>query len=313
MPNKAHQGSALLTALFIITLIAIIATTINVRIRNTVYEIHLVETTDQMYLASQAVNIWAMDRLADPKQELGKSSEKTGAILSFPSNLQRIYPNITISGELFDLQGRFNINDLINEQYQAIFYGLLGRLQIGNNSVGRKELLDAIIYWIQPPKIMSTHDEWHDKYARQKPTYYPSQMPMYHPSELRLVYGMTAPYYQKLAPLVATLPEATAININTAPKILLETLGDNIKGDDLNHILQVRSSKPFKNPQEIEPIIAKYHIPKEVLTVESHYFLAVATIKSGDLTMQTFVTLKRLKEKSGLWHTSILSQSINTP
>ncbi|MCX7091499.1 MAG: type II secretion system minor pseudopilin GspK [Legionellales bacterium] len=313
MHRPTHKGSALLTALFIITLISIVATAVSVRIRNDIQTIHLIESSDQFYLASQAIGIWAIDRITDPKQQLGKVSKKDGAILNFPSKLQHMYPNITLSGQLFDLQSRFNLNMLTNAQNQPFFYGLLGALQIGETSQERKELMDSVIYWIQPPKMMTTHDEWHDKYARQKPVFFPSQMPMYHSSELRLVYGVSAKYYQALAPMVTALPEATAINLNTVPATLLRLMGNNISDNDIKHILQVRSSKPFKDPQEIAPIIEKYHIPNGLLTVESHYFLAVATIKSTDISMQVFMTLKRQKDKTGLWHASILTQSINSP
>lgn len=312
MHNIRHQGSALLTALFIITLIAIVATAIGVRIRNTIQSIHLIETSDQLFLASQAVEIWAIDRITDPKQELGVV-QKDGSIIDFPKALRHIYPHVTLRGQLFDLQGQLNVNNLSNEQYQPIFYALLGKLKIGNTSQERKELMESVLYWITPPKMMSTHDEWHDKYARLSPAYFPSQMPMYHKSELRLVYGMSAKYYRALAPFVTVLPEASAINLNTVSPTLLSTLGFHMSGNDLQHILQVRRNKPFKHPDEIKPVIEKYHVPQNLLTVDSHYFLAVATATSVDLSMQVFFTLKRQKDKSGLWHASILTQSINTP
>lgn len=317
MRNKSwlrQQGGALITALFMITLIAIIATALSMRIRSEIQTTQLIETTDRLYLAAQAVGIWAIDRITDPKQELGKMNPKDGSILNFPKSMQKIYPNIIISGQLFDLQGRFNLNNMGNSQFQAIFYSLLGQLHIGQSSMARKELVDAVVYWVQPPRLMSTHDEWHDKYARQKPTYFPSQMPMYHPSELRLVYGFSAAYYQKLLPFIATLPEATPLNVNTAPLTLLSALSPDLKAADLKHILQTRMSKPFKNPQELTPLVEKYHLPRELLTVESHYFLAIATLQSDDISMQTFVLLKRQKNVSGegLWHASIITQSINT-
>ena len=315
----AQQGSALITALFIITLIAISATAISVRVRNTIESTHIIETSDQLYLASQAVGIWAMARIVDPNQPLGQTNPKTGAILSYPKNLQTIYPNISISGQLYDLQGRFNLNNMNDEQYQTVFYNLLEKSHVASGAMERKKILDAIVYWVHPPQSTSPQDEWQDKYARQKPSYYPAQMPMYHSSELRLVYGITAPYYQKLSALVTALPEVTAINLNTAPVIILQSLSPEIKEKDLEHIIQVRSSKPFKTPQDIAPIIEKYHIPSELLTVESHYFLAVALVQSGDLSMQTFVILQRKQEKNqsgnaaGPWRAKILAQSINTP
>jgi len=101
--------------------------------------------------------------------------------------------------------------------------------------------------------------------------------------------------------------------LNTASKTLLMSLSAGIKEDDVTHILQKRHSKPFRNPQEVAPFISKYHIQEEVLTLESQYFLAVATAQFEDLTMKTYVVLRRQRNKKGIWHVSIMSQSLNTP
>ncbi|PJD93656.1 MAG: type II secretory pathway protein [Legionella sp.] len=306
-----HKGSALLTALFIITLVAIIATATSSRIRNDIQRIQLIDTTDRLYLASQAVTFWAMDRMKDPKQNLNKASS-TGKVLDFPTKLQHMYPNVTISGELFDLQAQFNINNLFDDRYQPVFYGLLDTLEIGENSLERKELLNGVLNWLQPPKNSAIHDEWHDKYAKQKAGYFPSQMPMYHISELRLVYGLTAKDYQTIAPFLTVLPETSAININTASKKIILSLGSGIKDDDITHLLTKRAGQAISDLREIMPFTDKYRIPPELLTVESHYFLAVATTQLGDITMRSYVVLKRQKGKANAWRVSILSQSINT-
>jgi hypothetical protein len=66
-------------------------------------------------------------------------------------------------------------------------------------------------------------------------------------------------------------------------------------------------------------IMNKYQIPKGLLTFESRYFLAVATVEAGDLSIQTFAILQRYHERnqvgkeSDKWHSKLLTQSINTP
>ncbi len=305
------KGSALLTALFIVTLVAIIATAISVRIRNDIQRIQLIDSTDRLYLASQAVTFWAMDRIKDPNQNLNKATP-TGKILTFPATLQHIYPGINITGELFDLQARFNLNNLFDNRYQPVFSNLLDALHLRDNPFERKEWVDAVLNWLQPPKNSAVHDEWHDKYAKQKAGYFPSQMPMYHISELRLVYGVTAKDYLTLVPFITVLPETSAININTAPKKIIVSLSNGIKENDLSHVLTQRASQPLKDLQEIAPFTDKYHIPPELLTLESHYFLAVATTQAGDITLRSYTVLKRQKGKSNAWRVSIVSQSINT-
>ncbi|HVT62586.1 MAG TPA: type II secretion system minor pseudopilin GspK [Legionellaceae bacterium] len=306
------KGSALLTTLFIITLVAIIATAMSVRIRNNIHRSALIETTDKLYLASQAVTFWAMDRLNDPKQSFNHVNT-IGKVLSFPKALQSLYPNTVVQGDLFDLQSRFNLNNLYDERYHSVFYNLLENLGIGDTSIDRKERLDAVIHWLRPPQNSDVPDEWHDKYAKQNPIYFPSQMPMYHSSELRMVYGFSAQDYRKIAPYIAVFPESVGININTTSKKILLSLNASIKEEDVSTIINQRAIHPIKDIREISVFTEKYHIPPELLSVESHYFLVVATAKSADLSMQLYVILQRQQSKKGTWHTHLLSQSINTP
>lgn len=310
MLKKTQKGSALLTALFIITLVAIVATAMSTRLKLDINRIGMVNNSDQLHLADQAVTFWAMERLMDPKQRL-QNVNAIGKVLTYPKTLQLV-PNIKLSGYLVDLQARFNLNNLSDTQYQPIFFGLLSELNIGSASFERKNILDAILNWLQPLQSNATHDEWSDKYARQTPPYLPGHMPMRNISELRLVYGISAKRYQKLEPYVTVLPETAGININTASKVLLSSLGDGIKDDDLNHILNERQQKPYKDINALVAVLEKYHIQAETVVVESHYFLVVAQAEQADITIRVYTVLKRNKDKTGLWHVSIVSQAVNT-
>ena len=65
---KTHgnkRGSALLSALFIMTLVAICATAMSMRLQLDIYRTRLTLDSDKLYLASQAVTFWAMDILSE--------------------------------------------------------------------------------------------------------------------------------------------------------------------------------------------------------------------------------------------------------
>lgn len=312
MSKCFQKGSALLTALFIITLVAIMATAVSARLRLDIYRTNLLETTDRLSLAAQGVTFWAMDRLTDPDQILTKQSD-TKSVLDYPTQLKHSYPNVTISAQVFDLQALFNVNNLLSESYQPPFFSLLKTLDVCADSYACKKKMDAIINWISPPKTTVSHDEWFDRYAKQKPMYFPSHFAMQHISELRLVYGISAKNYQTLIPYVSALPETTPININTASKKLLQSIGDHVTDEDISRILNERAQKPYKDLSAgAATFIDKYHIKADMLTVESHYFLLITTASLADVTLKYFTILKRNKDKSGLWHASIIAESINT-
>lgn len=307
-----YRGSALLTALFIMTLVAILTTGLSKRNQTDIQRTRTIIGADQLKLASDAATFWAMDRLADPKQILTQMGPQH-QVLTLPKSLQSITPGIKIYADLFDLQGKLNINSLYDDDYEAIALGLLSELQIGASGFERKDLMASLKYWLLPANSeQSNHDSWSDKYAKQKPPYLPAHMPMNNPSELRLVYGFSARRYQKMAPFISALPEATPINVNTASKTLLLALATGIKDSDVNNLINQRQQKPYKDLNVLNPLLQKYHIQSIVLTTESRYFLLITTATDEKLTIQFYTVLTRFKDKSGLWQLKILSQSINT-
>lgn len=108
------KGSALLTALFIMTLVAIVATAMSMRLQQDIYRTRLVITQDKLYLASQAVTFWALNELLDKNNRFTKTNP-LGMVAQYPKNMESIYNQVQLSGGLFDLQARFNLNNLVEK------------------------------------------------------------------------------------------------------------------------------------------------------------------------------------------------------
>lgn len=307
------QGSALITALFIMTLIAIVATAITTRLYTDIYRTQRMEQSDRLYLASQAVTFWAMDRIMDKSQKL-ISFGSLGKVLEYPEKLQTIYPNVKISGVLYDLQARFNLNNLKKTSYQAMFYGLLEQKTPNLEAQNRKLLLDATINWVNGSVSEGTvqHNEWIDRYLKQTPIYYPGYQPMQNVSEFRLVYGVNAEIYQALSPFLTALPEETALNLNTASKELIRTLGNGLNDSDAQELLELRGIKGFSDLTKINPFLTKHNISANEITLESNYYLCVATTTTPNLTLTTYVVIKREQNKAHQFITRVLSESLNT-
>lgn len=312
VPIKTNKGSALITALFIMTLVAIVATAMSTRLQLDIYRTRLTQNSDRLYLASQAVTFWAMDRLMDENQPL-ISLDQSGKILNFPEKLQNVYPGAITTGSLYDLQAKFNLNDVTDKTYLPVFYGLLTQALPNLDPQEHKLILDATVNWIVGSTAASTgHDEWFDRYSKQKPVYFPGYQLMQSVSEFRTVLGVNAALYQALLPSITVLPEVTPININTAPLALLMSLGDGLSKHDANELIKIRNKKEITNMADFDPIIDKFNIPKAEITLSSNYFLSIATTTIDGITLLNYTVIKRSKDQNGKVSISILNEGLNT-
>jgi general secretion pathway protein K len=299
---KRIHGGALLTALFIMTLIAIVATAMSSRLQLDIYRTQLAITHDKLYLASQAVTFWALSELNTSEFKVNKP---------FPPKMSTIYPQIILSGELYDLQGRFNLNNLTNKKSFPSFTNLMGQAYPRFTNNERIKLLLAIKDWIAPYDLSRGKDDYTAYYLSQKPPYYPSHQLFASVSELRLIQDVSAAFYLAIEPLVTVLPEPTPININTASKNILMTLGNGLDEEQVEEIIQARGKKGFKNLNEISELLKKLDVPNEQVTLESQYFFSFSKASTKDSNLTIYTLLKRSKDKNGKLSASIIRESIN--
>jgi len=308
---SSKRGSALLSALFIMTLVAIAATAMSTRLQLDIYRLRLSLTADKLYLASQGITFWALDLMIDPNKKFTESGPE-GKLLSYPEKLQHSYPDVLTTGELYDLQARFNLNNLQDKKYHPVFLRLLENAANKNTSTPYKTLIKAILHWIKPYQPGRGQDEFLDYYLKQKPIYLPSFQPLQSVSELRLIKGVSAKLYQTLLPSITVLPETTPININTAPKKLLMALGNGLTESQANELIEARGKKGLLDLHKITLLLQKLDLPAEQITIGSQYFLSVAKASTQDLTLSVYTIIKRSEDKNGQLSSSIVHQSLNT-
>lgn len=307
---KIMKGSALLTALFIMTLVAIVATAMSTKVQLDIYRTRLILTHDKLYFASQAVTFWSMGQLADKKNKFTKATPQ-GIVGLFPSNMERINNNLILKGALYDLQAQYNLNNLQNKKALIGFINLIGTAFPQNAESEKTKLTLAINDWISPYDLARGKDNYLSYYMSQKPPYYPSHQLMSSKSELRLVKDVSSPLYMALEPLITALPESTPININTASIKVLKSLSSAMKEDQLKELLQARKENGIKNLEKIAELLKKLDIANDQITLESTYFLSVATAASENLNFTVFTLLKRSKDKNEKISVSVIRESFN--
>jgi len=219
-----QQGVALITSLLVVALVTILAGTMVGRLHLDLRRIENQRDIEQAFRYHQGLETLAVIALAeDAKQSAG--NDHRGERWAQPLPLLPVERGV-ITGRLVDLDGRFNLNNLLINQVEqggqiAIFRRLL-RLQ-GFDS----NLVDAVLDWLDDDALPRTHGAEDNRYLRQRPAYRTANQAFSHLSELGLVAGFDAEMVASLAPFLCVVPTSgapTPINVNSALPLLLQAL-----------------------------------------------------------------------------------------
>lgn len=130
-----------------------------------------------------------------------------------------------VKGNLEDLQGRFNLNNLIdqngkrNDAGVRQFQRLLELLHID------AKYATLALDWIDDNSNPEFPDGAEDStYAGQTPAYLAANMPITRTTELMSIVGMKQEDYSKLEPYIAALPFDAKLNVCTASAYVLDAL-----------------------------------------------------------------------------------------
>lgn len=308
---KKARGAALLTALFIMTLVAIVAVAMSTRLQLDIYRTRLIITQDKLYLTSEVVLFWAIEELSTKKNEFTKAN-KQGVVLQFPAKMRNLADPIQVTGVLYDLQSRFNLNNLLEKKYTVSFLKLLSTLLPDLQDKEQLQLVRAIQHWLLPFNLALGKDEYTSYYLGQKPPYYPAHQLLASTSELRLIKMVNAPLYQTLQPFIIALPELTPININTAPLKVMMSLGNGLNQAQANELIAMRKEEGIKDLKEVAELINKMNLPLAQITIDSRYFLSAATVSSDEYKLVVYTLLKRTRDNNGLISVKVIRTSFNT-
>jgi general secretion pathway protein K len=293
---KAYsRGSALLSALFIMTLVAIATTSLMLQLNHNIEQARLITNTHQFHQDATALRYWAMSTLSNPKySDLGHKPGTT-TFTSKDIPLPKIQ-GVHLSAEIIDLNARFNINNLKKNGHQSSAKTTLYRLN--KNLLEDSTGLDAY-------RVTQALTKWINNKSNTSP--------MVSLSEMHLVKGITPKTYQALEPYLTALPPHTSININTAPDTLLNAMAQGADTKQtMQELIKARGEKGLSSPQNARHILKKLSIPIDDVCTDSEYFLSVGYAQSATQNLTVYSLLRRTKEKNGGFSVQLIHETWNT-
>ncbi|MEN8763786.1 MAG: type II secretion system minor pseudopilin GspK [Thiogranum sp.] len=278
---RYQHGVALITALLVVALATIAAVSMATRqqldIRRTGSLLH----GEQAYSYVLGAESWAQVVLARDLRESAIDTLEEDWSTQPPVS---VVEGGSIFGRIIDLQGRFNVNNLVaggDPDNDAIerFKRLLKLLELDET------LADPLIDWIDADIDVRFPDGAEDEtYLLLDTPYRAANQPLADISELRLVKGYSAEVLEKLRPFIVALPEVTSINVNTAGAEVLSTIAEDLSTSDGEALVEARGEEGFESVDSIlqDTTLAGKNVPAASLSVTSQWFLMVSESNIGD-------------------------------
>ena len=300
--RRRQRGVALVMAVLIVALATILAAEVGFRgyldQRRTVNSFLL----DQSFEIAMGGEAWAADALRRDKMQSSKTDDFTEewATPIPPIPLEDVGGEF--EGRLEDLQGRFNLNDLVTFDQAGVstvnapavkrFERLLTLLEIEPKWAG------YIADWIDSDIDAGFPDGAEDPvYTNLSPPYRTANMPITRASELLALPDFGAERYRKLAPFVTALPPGQPINVCTAsPELLDAMIGDNREftlGRETGK--QTRQQRCFPSVSEFQASLSADRKQEldNLIGETSDYFLATIWVTLGTQRFTLYSLLYR--------------------
>lgn len=279
--RRQQRGLALLTAILYVTLASILAVSLVSSQQLEIRRSGNMIDRDRALIFAYGVEGWVKQILTrdDPDKD------------SLDDDWAMVLPPIPVddgqvAGRIFDLQGRFNVNNLVNQgqvepKQLEIFQRLLEALGL------EPGIASAVVDWIDPDQNTTFPDGAEDDvYTGLPQPYRTANQPLVSATELMLIKNITAEVYAVLAPHVVALPEITPINVNTATAPVIAALAPGLTIEDGEALVESRQEEVFDSVanfnkfdllqgKDIQSVIA-------LLSVNSSYFLMDGNTRYGD-------------------------------
>ena len=199
-----------------------------------------------------------------------------------------------VIGKVEDLQGRFNVNNLIGrdgsvdpdalEQFQR----LLVILDIDPRFAG------LAADWIDADQEAGFPDGAEDSiYTGLTPPYRTFNRALVNVTELSALEGMDKASIDRLLPHVTALPGRTDINVNTATAAVLQSLDANLDATTVESLLEQRADGGFQDYRPMFATLVTNQAILNQLTETSSYFQLKAVVQIDTVRVTYYSVLLR--------------------
>jgi len=289
-----QRGVALIMAIVMVAIATVLAVRIGTRASLDMRRTAGLIALDQAWHVALGAEAWAAEVLRKDRED--SDTDHPGERWAQPIPPLPVDGG-TVRGALEDMQGRFNLNNLlmdngtVNESAVKRFERLLEKA--GADQRWARIAAD----WLDSDTVPGFPDGAEDgNYLSQNPPYRSANGPVTTITELMALPGMTLEEYLRIRPYVAALPLGTKINLCTASAPILAAL---VEGGtdfgDTDSLLANRRAGCFPTIEDVKATLSNedFLALQPAISESSDWFRAVTAVSIGTSELTLYSLIER--------------------
>jgi len=289
-----QRGVALIMAIVMVAIATVLAVRIGTRASLDMRRTAGLIALDQAWHVALGAEAWAAEVLRKDRED--SQTDHPGERWAQPIPPLPVDGG-TVRGALEDMQGRFNLNNLlmddgtVNESAVKRFERLLEKA--GADRRWARIAAD----WLDSDTVPGFPDGAEDgNYLSQNPPYRAANGPVTTITELMALPGMTLEEYLRIRPYVAALPLGTKINLCTASAPVLAAL---IEGGtdfgDTDSLVANRRAGCFPTMEDVKATLSNedFQALQPAISESSDWFRAVTAVSIGTSELTLYSLIER--------------------
>ena len=289
--RRRQRGVALITAVLVVALATLLATDLLWDSQLNRRRAVTLLTLDQAVLYALGAESWAVEILRLDAEE--SDIDHLGEEWAFDLPPLPIEGGL-VEGRLVDLQGRFNVNNLIGPEggVDPVALQQFERLleQLGLDPKWAALMGDWVDADIETSFPYGAED---DIYTGFDPPYRTANGPVTSVSELLALSEIDPNTYETLREHLAALPAGTRLNVCTASAALLQALSEDTEdlARDPESLAEERQDDCYPRLEDAQQVVEPEF--SETLSETSSYFLSEVTVSIGTTELTLYSLLER--------------------
>ncbi len=293
---KLQRGVALITAIVLVAIATMLAVHIGTRAALDLRRTAGLAALDQGWHVALGAEAWAAEVLSDDYED-NPDIDHLGEAWAQP------LPSLPIDGgemrgALEDMQGRFNLNNLLDEN-RAPDEGSIARFERLLLLVGAQPRWARIMAdWLDEDTVPGIPEGAEDgTYLSQNPPYRAANGLVATTTEMMALPGMTREEFERIRPYVAALRVGTTINLCTAKAPLLAAL---VEGGtdfgDAELLAANRRDGCFPTREDVQQTLGSgpaWQAINEKVSERSDWFRAVTAVRIGTSEFTLYSLIER--------------------
>lgn len=288
-PADQQCGAVIVVALFVVALVVTMAYAMMSRLEKDTWRTRLLLRNTEAEYYAQGSLAWAIDQINENWRQQKPGQWVDVLPLSSPVDVMQGH---RISSTIYDMQARFNLNNLNDSSAKQAYKRLLRFVLPKLEERTVDELVKATVDWMTPSTTLAPYGRY---YAEQTPPYRPAHRFFLSVDELALVKGMSPDFVQRLRPFLCALPVQTRVNAHTALAQVLAALSPTVDLATAKAIIEVcQRAKPTTLQAFLNlDLVHNHGLPAESMTMVSSYFLVKTKVDSDDQRLILYTLLER--------------------